>query len=275
MTRPAWALALGLLLVAGAPSFAAADEPSKWQFEFLPYAWLPGSFGTVNVRGRTAVLDTTVRDGIELATSGNAWVAGGYFSASYDRWSTFVDAFGGYENESAAEKIPTKFCTLCVAATAKIRPVLVDFAVGYRLGQWSLPKRQQPLTLGVFAGMAYVHFGTSLSGSLGPVGGAIHSSDVATVFNWADPMIGVRWEVPLVDRVTLHFRGDIGGFGVSSQLIWGLIGDARYWLPWKPWSIQLWLDAGYRAAAFDRHFGEGNSINLQFRGPYGGLGFLF
>jgi hypothetical protein len=274
MKRPTRALGLLLLLIAGVPALAA-EEPSKWQFEFNPYAWIPGTFGTVNVRGRTAVLDTTVKDTLDLATSGNAFAAGGYFSASYDRWSTFVDAFGGYLNESTAEKIPTRFCTLCVAATAKIRPVFVDFAVGYRLGQWSLPGRQRPLTLGVYAGTRYMHFGTNLSGSLGPVGGAIHSSDVAAVFNWADPMIGVRWEVPLVDRVTLHFRGDIGGFGVSSKLIWGLVGDARYWLPWRPWSIQLWLDAGYRAISFDRDFGEGNSIDLQFRGPFGGLGFLF
>ena len=274
MTRAAWALALGLLLVAGAPALAE-EEPSKWQFEFLPYVWLPGDFGTVNVRGRTAFLDTTVKDVLDLATSGNAFTAGGYLAASYDRWSTFVDAYGGYGNLSAAEKIPTRFCTLCVAATAKIRPVIVDFAVGYRLGQWWLPGRQRPLTLGVYAGAHYTHFGTNLSGSLGPVGGKVHSSDVADVFNWADPMIGVRWEVPLLDRVTLHFRGDIGGFGVSSNLIWGLIGDARYWVPWTPWSIQPWLDAGYRAISFDRDFGEGNSITLQFRGPYGGVGLLF
>jgi len=272
MTWRACMLGVVLLLARGA---VAADEPSKWEFEFQPYAWIPGTFGTVGVKGRTAVVDSTVKDVLDLTTSGNAFAAGGYFSASYDRWSAFVDAFGGYLNESATEKVPTRFCTLCIAANADIRPVFVDFAIAYRLGQWALAGRRRPISLGVYAGIRYTHFGARLSGSLGPVGGKLHSSDVSTTFNWADPMIGVRWEVPLLDRVSLDFRGDIGGFGASSQLIWGILAEARYWVPWTPWSLQPWLTAGYRAISFDRDFGAAGNVTLQFRGPYGGVGVAF
>jgi hypothetical protein len=274
MISRAWMLGLGLMLL-GASAGIAADERSKWEFEFVPYVWIPGNAGTVNVKGRTAPIDVSVRDALDLATSGNAFTGAGYFSLSYDRWSAFVDAFGGFAEESTLEKIPTRFCTLCVAAKADLRPVIVDFAVGYRLGQWSLPNRRRPITLGLYAGTRFTHFGVHLTGSAGAVGGVVHGGDVSSSFNWADPLIGVRWEVPVLDRVSLDFRGDVGGFGASSQFIWNVVGDARYWLPWEPWSIQLWLGAGYRLVSFDRNFGAGNSIDLAFRGPWAGMGSVF
>jgi hypothetical protein len=261
-----------ILLTAGA---VAAEEPSKWEFEFAPYVWVPGTFGTVNVKGRTAIVDTTVKDSLDLATGGNAFVAAGYFSASYDRWSAFFDAFGGYLEESAVEKVPTRFCTLCIAGKADLRPVFVDFAVGYRVGQWSLAGRRRPVTLGVYAGTRYMHFGAHLSASAGVVGAATRSAEVSTAFNWADPMIGLRWEVPLLDRLSLDFRSDIGGFGASSKLIWGVVGGVRYWVPWTPSSVQPWLGAGYRVVTFDRDFGAEGNLDLQFRGPMGGVGFVF
>ena len=76
------------------------------------------------------------------------------------------------------------------------------------------------------------------------------------------------------DSVSLDFRRDIGGFGASSNLIWGLVGAGRYWLPWTPMSLHPYLAAGYRAVAFDRASSEGN-IQMLFRGPLGGAGFVF
>ena len=79
----------------------------------------------------------------------------------------------------------------------------------------------------------------------------------------------------MLDRLSLDFRGDIGGFGASSDLIWGLVGDVKYWLPWTPWAIQPWFAIGYRAVAFNRDFAGSNNIDLQFRGPTRGAGFVF
>jgi hypothetical protein len=267
-----------MLLGARTPSVAAEEtsaEPSKWAFEVLPYAWLPGNFGALTVAGRTAIIDVTVKDLVDLATDGDALAAGGYFSVAYDRWSAFLDAYGGYANLNTTQKIPTRFCTLCIAAKAKLTPVIVDVAVGYRLGQWSIPKCVRPVTLGVYAGTRFMHIGSELKGSAGVVGGFQVSPNVEDAFNWADPMIGVRFEVPVYDRVTVAFRSDIGGFGVSSQLIWGIEGGMRYWLTWSPFSSHTWLDAGYRSITFDRDFGQRGNIDLAFRGPYVGLGFAF
>src|SRR5262245_46738242 len=155
-----WILAFGLLLRTGGAGALAAEAESGWEFEFQPYIWIPGNFGSLTVLGRTASFDTTVKDALDLATSGNAFVFAGYFRASYDRWSVFVDAFGGYLEDSVKEDVPIPFCTARIDATAEIRPVLVDFAVGYRLGQWAMAGRQRPISLGVYAGTRYTHFGT-------------------------------------------------------------------------------------------------------------------
>jgi len=49
----------------------------------------------------------------------------------------------------------------------------------------------------------------------------------------------------------------------------------RYWLSWTPLSVRPWLGVGYRLVDLNRDFGAGNSIDMQFRGPYSSLGLLF
>ena len=61
------AIVLGVALLGiGVTGLARAEEQSSWEFEVVPYAWVPGNFGTVNVKGHTADIDVTVRDGLDL-----------------------------------------------------------------------------------------------------------------------------------------------------------------------------------------------------------------
>lgn len=261
--------------VGGDTATVAANETrSKWEFQFEPYGWIAGNYGSATVKGNTVQIKVTPGDLVNLMLDGNAFGAAGYFSLAYDRYSAFIDSMGGYAEVSANETIPTQLCSLTIKVKDEIRFVINDFAVGYRLGQWSLPNRRRPLTLGVYAGTRYMHFGNKTSVSLGVVQGVQKAGTVSDTFNWADPMIGIRWSVPVLDSTTLDFRGDIGGFGASSDLIWGLVGAVRYWLPWTPFSLQPYLSAGYRVAAFDRS-SSSDQIELQFRGPTAGMGFTF
>src|SRR5262249_40258020 len=151
------------------------------------------------------------------------------------------------------ETIPTKFCTLSLKARDRITFAGTGFAAGYTLGRSSLPDTRRPLTLGVLTGTRGSYCGNRLHAS----GGALHGKQ-ATVgvfksFAGADPLIGIRWELPLHDLVWLNFRGTTGGFGASSDLIWGLTGTARFWIPWKPVApAHPYIDLGYRVADFDR-----------------------
>jgi len=271
-------VAVGLILLASALTTLAAEEQTPepatgWQFDFMPYAWLPGSFGSVQVRGRTADIDSSIGNGLTLLWHGDAFMLGGYFAARYDRWSAFVDAFGGFENVGSSQSIPTRVGTLRVGGTAELKPVILDVAAGYQLGEWSLPERQRPITLGVNLGTRYTYVGTTLDVAAGIL--REHARQVATHFNGANPLIGVRWEVPLLDSLSLDFRGDIGGLPTNSQLTWGLESGVRYWPGWEPFGIQTWLAAAYKLVAFKRDFDNENALDLQLRGPLLALGFTF
>jgi hypothetical protein len=242
-----------------------------------PYAWIPGSFGSVDVRGRTAHVSVTPLDLLETVFDGDAIGAAGYASVRWRRFHVFVDAYGGVAKTDQRVTVPTPRCALDLDAKVDMNQVFVDVGVGGDLGRWTLAGRRRPLTLGVYAGMRYVHLGTEIRASTEVRQLGLESRTNATVtFDWADPLIGVRFEVPLHDRLSLDFRGDIGGFGASSDLIWGLVGDLRYWMAWNPKGIRPWIGLGYRAAAFERSAGGGSDeVDLQFRGPVSALGIVF
>ncbi len=266
---------LMLAVLGSAPSVAAGEaEGSPWAFEFEPYAWIPGTYGSVTVDGKTARLDVGPRDVLESVFDGNALAAAGYLSASYKRWSLFVDVLGGGAKVDIDETIPTPFCELVVDARDTMRFVLADLALGYRVAELSMPGRQRPLIVGVYAGARYVHLRNDLSGGVGVIGGRRFSGSAVDTTNWADPLIGVRWSVPVLDSVTLTFRGDIGGFGASSDLDWSLVGDLRYWLSWRPLSTRTYVAAGYRVVGFDRS-PDAARVDMQLRGPLMGMGFVF
>jgi hypothetical protein len=280
MTRHAWIFALVLLVAVRARAGEAPADgarPSDWTFEIAPYAWVPGTYGTIDVDGRTAHLSVTPIDLLEKVFDGDALAGGAYASARWRRFSVFVDAFGGGVKSTEDVTVPTPRCDVDVRAKVRVREAIVDVGVGAEVGRWPIPGRRRPLTLGVYAGMRYVHLGNEIDATTEVVQlGLERRTEATATFDWADPLIGVRFEVPLHDRVSLAFRGDIGGFGASSDLAWGLVGDVRYWMGWSPRGARPWLGLGYRVAAFDRSGGDGEErADAQFRGPTAGVGFVF
>jgi len=265
------------LISGGAPAHAADDPPpSPWEFEFAPYAWIPGTFGTITVHDVGAKADVTVKDMLDIVTSGNGMAAGSYFGLRYDRFEAFADGFGGFIKAGETLTVRTRLCTATIAGEVETRPVFVDVGVGYRIGQWVIPGRQHPLTLGAYVGTRYTHIGTQINASRSVANvGLRRAAAVSESFDWADPMLGVRTQVPLLDNVAFDFRGDIGGFDVSSKLIWGIVADLRYQMAWRPLSVHPYVSAGYRAISLDHDFGAGSSADLQFRGPLSAFGFTF
>jgi hypothetical protein len=261
---------------AGAPDETGSPDaaPSPWELDVLPYAWIPGTYGSLDVAGRTVHIDTTPSDVLNLLFDGNAFAAAAYFGLAYERFSVFADTFGGYEEVRVNEEIPTQLCKLSVRAKDKMKFVIGDVGFGYRLGQWTLPHRSRPLTLGVYTGARYMYLSSELDATGSVVGAAQRSANVFASVAWADPLIGIRWSVPLLDWASLDFRGDIGGFGASSQLIWGIVTMIRVSLPWEPFSTRPYVAAGYRVVDFDRS-NRDDGVDLQFRGPIIGLGFTY
>src|SRR5262249_44043154 len=149
-----------------------------------------GNYGSATVKGHTAQIDDTPIDSYQLLEDGHAFASAGYMSARYDRWSLFADAAGGYVREGVTERVPTQLCTWSVAADAKLKCALSASALGYEVARWSLPDRQRPLTLGVYAGTRYMYFNAKLDASAGVAGGVQRAAHAVNSWAWADPLIG-------------------------------------------------------------------------------------
>jgi hypothetical protein len=87
-----------------------------------------------------------------------------------------------------------------------------------------------------------------------------------------DPFVGFRVRHELAPGSELQFLGDIGGFGVASDLTWQVF--AGYGFDF--WQSNLHGVIGYRALAVDYSQDNGtkeNNLDLILHGPVVGLSF--
>jgi hypothetical protein len=83
--------------------------------------------------------------------------------------------------------------------------------------------------------------------------------------DWWDPIVGANLRLPLGKNLSLNLRGDIGGFGVGSDLTWQVF-------PFLGWRFAKWgsLQAGYRWFYMDYESGSGSSrfeYDMLIQGP--------
>lgn len=72
------------------------------------------------------------------------------------------------------------------------------------------------------------------------------NQSVALDYAWWDPYVGVRVRYNVTPAIYLQARGDIGGFGVGSDLMWQLEGAMGFQL-----THRIFAELGYRALSFD------------------------
>lgn len=91
--------------------------------------------------------------------------------------------------------------------------------------------------------------------------------------DWFDPLIGLTYRQPFADKWTLDLRGDVGGFGIGSDLtLHGWVKLVRQNSPLFSWYL------GYRYIAYDYETGSGpnfQSYDLQQHGPGIGVAWSF
>jgi hypothetical protein len=87
--------------------------------------------------------------------------------------------------------------------------------------------------------------------------------------SWIDPVIGMHgfWEIN--DRWFIHAGGDIGGFGVNSDLIWQANAEFGY-----RFSENVSALVGYRGLGVDYSDG-GFLVDTVAHGPVIGMTFRF
>jgi hypothetical protein len=87
--------------------------------------------------------------------------------------------------------------------------------------------------------------------------------------DWTDPFAGLRWGWQFADQWRFSLRGDVGGFGVGTDLAWQFAGL----LHWQPWQ-HVGFIGGYRSLYQDFEDGSGTDrfqLDVTIHGPILGL----
>lgn len=255
--RLAAGLATGLLIVA-TTSIARAgdDDPTAWHLTVTPYAWAPGLYGDVTVRGRDATLDASFVDIL-------------------DRTDTLVGLQGHLEITRGPLGVYGDVLYLktkvedagAVGLDVTSRMWLVELGAQYRLLD-TTTDRVPGVTLDAYAGGRY----TSLDLGLDTSGAPSLSRQV----DWIDPIVGGRLGVYFSEHVFLLFAGDVGGFGVGSDFAWSVTGLFGY--RWQAAGLEWAVLAGYKALAQDYTTGSGARRfrwDTTMHGPILGLSVRF
>ena len=182
-------------------------EDEGWSFVILPYLWVPTADGTGETDS-TGSLDIDIFGGLNAALP----LAFEFYSPER-KFTVLLEAlYVGMEDDEGSLRTETDL-------------LMIEGGLGLALDNrrlWS-----------VIAGARFVDLDYEAS-LLGTTGDA--SAD------WVDPWIGTLGTIPMTERWSARFRGDIGGFGVGTEFTWQAMANVGF----KPreW-ISIW--GGYRA----------------------------
>lgn len=224
-------------------SLQAAEENDKLQHRVAIYLWGAGMSGNVGNAAGGSPVDASfddILDNLEAGFMGN-------YRAKGNKWAFGLDYI--YLNVSPSSDVPP--------ATVDLKETIVELSVGYEI---------RP-ELEVLAGIRYVDIDMSATINVSPAPPPITGAD-----DWIDPIVGLDYRRALSDKWQFYGRGDVGGFGVGSDLTWQLAAYFGY-MPSKNWN----LFAGYRHLDFDYKSDNEKKFfyDITLSGPLLGVGYQF
>ncbi len=245
MRRAAGALTIIVVVLAASPASAQATS-GAWQYAIAPYLWASGMDGTVSVGGQEQEAEASfgdILDNLDFAFMG-------HFDMRNERWVLasdviFVDL--EQDQEVAQETV-----------TTGLDMTLIELTGGYRVTP----------VIALLAGARWFDTGVNLA-----YDGDFVAEDADAGKNWVDPIVGVHAIAPLSERWWFGFRGDIGGFGVGSELTWQAYADVGFRA-----SDLISVMIGYHALDVDYEGGSGMAaveLDLMISGPQLGVVFTF
>jgi hypothetical protein len=245
-------------LQAQAADYTPPSEPpaeSAWEFTLVPYLWGAGLEGDVGLFGlEPQEIDLSLSDILKNFDIG--FMAAG--EARNGRFILGTDIL--YIKLGTDINTPHGIAADSIDVTAKslMATAIAGYSVIY----------EENVTVDVFAGARLWYSDTSFDfknqiALLDKFDGA---SDGDT---WVDPLIGIKGRAGLGSGFFLTGWGMIGGFGVSSDLMWDVLGGVGY-----EFNDTFSLVAGYRAVSVD-YKNDGFVYDVVQQGPILGFAFHF
>lgn len=250
---------LTLTLVAFSLTDALAQDvkptvKSEWSYFVEPYLLFPNMSGTVGL----ADLPEATIDANTNEIFGNLKMGAMlYAEASNDKWAIGSDII----YMSLAQGVKSGFFIANGEVTAK------QFA-------WEvsgLRKVTPWLELGVGGILNSVNSGVDVNRNL--IGGGTIPASKSLTKTWFDPMLIARIKSKAGEKFIYQFRGEIGGFGIGSDLAWQMQAVAGY-----QFSELFSITGGYRIISLDYETGSGQDYfhyNIDTSGPTVRFGFQF
>jgi len=235
---------------ASPPPVSVASQEDGWTFRASPYGWITAIEGDSTIAGLSAPVDISMVDTLENLDIGYM----GIFEASYDKWALGLDVVYGRTTDDidAGGRLFDSF-------SFEQKQLLLTPFVAYRAVQ------TERYHMDVFAGARFTIIEAELTGRLSRGGEVSTDGDI----DWADPIIGIRGQAELSDNLYFRYNGDIGGFGVSSDLTWQAFVGLGYRL-----NNHFSLVGGYRALGIDYSSGQ-FAVDTITHGPVFGLDIRF
>ncbi|MGB5663004.1 hypothetical protein [Eudoraea sp.] len=239
----------------------SASSEKKWSFLVEPYILFPNMKGDVGVRNLpNATIDASTNDifgklkmgfMINLEASNGTWAVG----------SDVLYMKLGTQKVRSRELINGSVVSASGELAAK--------QTGWEL----MGLRRVTPWLEVGLGGLINSISSDLELTLPTVGGGTTTNSASKTKTWFDPMIIARIKSNNVKKFNYQFRGEIGGFGIGSDLAWQIQAYAGY-----RFSKLFEVTGGYRIISLDYESGSGQDrflYDVDTSGPVIRLGFNF
>jgi hypothetical protein len=222
------------------PAYAAvADEDDTWRYRLTPYLWIATLSGDMAADGVEGSTDSDYSFWA-LENLERYWSV--HFEARAAKWGWFADALAvEYRDDFDRPSIDT---------TLGVSGYIYEAGAIYRLDAVS--------GLALLGGVRLIDVEVDVALTPGPDGSARD--------RWADPFVGVRYTRDFGESWYFDVRGDLGGFGVSSDVQAQLVASVGY-----RFSERLEAFGGYRFLTAD--FEDALVLDVTAEGP--GLGFTW
>jgi hypothetical protein len=221
----------------------AADN--SWHFAVSPYLWFPGVHGTIaGPNGRSLAFRASPGDLLSHFRFGLM----GAVEARRKRIVVPIDLMWirlGADNAVAAPGLG-----VVTSANMTATELIFTPKIGYRVID------EKGFKADVLSGIRFWHFGESLHFNPSLLGLNFNGSQ-----NFVDPLVGGRIQMALSPKIVVNALGDVGGWGVGSQLEYQFAALLGYRI--KP---ALVLQAGYRYLNIDYRRTRGVVFNATTAG---------
>jgi opacity protein-like surface antigen len=223
-----------------------APAGDGWWFRAAPYAWVTAVEGDVGVGPLSTPVDISMSDTLDSVDM----TFMGLFEAGYGKLSVGVDVVYGKLSQDVGGG-----GHLFDSFRFEQKQWLLTPFVAYNV------VKTDRYHMDVFAGAQFTILEVELTGRFVGPGEIVSSHET----DWIDPIIGIRGQAELTETLFFRYNGEIGGFGVSSDLIWQAFLGLGYHV-----NENVNVAVGYRALGIDYSDG-GFTFDTVSHGPVIGL----